>query len=550
MNEKKLSELVAGAQHFNDESASKKKHVFDSLQQSNFKHPKLLEKYHHFLMFSLAYPENAELLQLAKNALEQLIKNLKTLKISQKQKIEQSGLPYTSTYGAYSYSLVYWLIHTYPKQVKLLYFDEGGQHPKEILKHCLNPAEFDLAANDYLSPLKWLEVMSGLTNKQELLNYLVLQFSRLKVSDTVKDQLFESLKIHVQFKPLKAEASIALGNIEVSKPFFHTDPLLKKFDEQQLISKKLPAATKLSSQEKQKVIEKARLALFLLNRETDPVTCCDEDGLTYFELERGLSIALFSMLPERRLALDAYMGFMMFKNGYPMAYGGAWIFAGRSLLGINIFESYRGGESAYVFCQLLRTYKQLYTIHYFEVEPYQFGKNNPDGIKSGAFWFYYRFRFRPSDADLNELATEEYKKIQQQKGYRTSAQVLKQFTESTMVLQFDQTKKTMDVSSVSQFISAEIGRLYKGDRIAAAHWCNEHLKKHYALDVKKMSKVAKIGYAYLSFFVAFCIRHDKLNAAEKKLIVNFIQEKGNSESDYLVLSNQIPFNKCLVNELL
>jgi len=54
--------------------------------------------------------------------------------------------------------------------------------------------------------------------------------------------------------------------------------------------------------------------------------------------------------------------FMMFKNGYPMAYGGGWLFGKRSLLGINIFESFRGGESAFVFAQLLRTYKNALAL--------------------------------------------------------------------------------------------------------------------------------------------------------------------------------------------
>ncbi len=121
MNEKKLTELLASAQNFNGASASKKRQVLDDLSQTNFMHPKLLEKYHHFLLFCMAYPESQELVERAKTELDKLTKNLKRLKISQKRKIEQSGLAYTSTYGAYSYSLVYWLIEAYPKQVSLLW---------------------------------------------------------------------------------------------------------------------------------------------------------------------------------------------------------------------------------------------------------------------------------------------------------------------------------------------------------------------------------------------------------------------------------------------
>ncbi|MBK9983286.1 MAG: hypothetical protein IPP15_12935 [Saprospiraceae bacterium] len=62
----------------------------------------------------------------------------------------------------------------------------------------------------------------------------------------------------------------------------------------------------------------------------------------------------------------------------------------------KIFSNpFRNGESAFILAQLLRVYKHVFKLSYFEVEPYQFGLDNPEGIASGAFWFYYRFGFRP-----------------------------------------------------------------------------------------------------------------------------------------------------------
>jgi hypothetical protein len=53
-----------------------------------------------------------------------------------------------------------------------------------------------------------------------------------------------------------------------------------------------------------------------------------------------------------------------------------------TLFSTSFFESFRGGESAFVFSQLLRSYKQSFGANYFEVEPYQFGKNNPEGLNA------------------------------------------------------------------------------------------------------------------------------------------------------------------------
>ena len=92
------------------------------------------------------------------------------------------------------------------------------------------------------------------------------------------------------------------------------------------------------------------------------------------------------------------------KHGFPAAYGGSWILGRRANFGMNIFEPYRGGESGMMMCQVLRAYRQAFRADYFEVDAHQFGLDNPDGIASGAFWFYHRHGFRPTDADLAALA--------------------------------------------------------------------------------------------------------------------------------------------------
>jgi len=362
-------------------------------------------------LFYLAYPGNQEIKDLAQLEMERLGESIKNFSDSKKAKLDLSGLVFTNTHGGFSISLIKWLLKEFPGTASVHSFDEEGIHPREILKHTLGEMEFELTSDEKLKPEAWLAKASGTKNPVKQLQWFVKQFEKIETSDLIKDQLLDSLKLYVTITPSDKKFSRSFGKIN-HPTFFHSQGILKKFDEAALIHKKLPSPKKLSAQQKHEIINASRVALCLLNRETDPVTYCNEDGLLYYELEHGLSIALFSMLPERRLPLESYIGFMMFKNGYPMAYGGGWLFGKRSLLGINIFEAFRGGESAFVFAQLLRTYKNAFGADYFEVEPYQFGKNNPEGLQSGAFWFYYRFGFRPVDEKLNQLATEEFQKIQ------------------------------------------------------------------------------------------------------------------------------------------
>ena len=152
----------------------------------------------------------------------------------------------------------------------------------------------------------------------------------------------------------------------------------------------------------------ARATLALLARETDPVTWPAVDGVRWFDLGRGMTIALYPMHPARRFALDSHVGFLLFKNGLPVAYGGGWPFLGSCRIGVNVFPAYRGGESALLFCQVLRTYAQRYGVARFVVEPYQFGAGNREGLQSGALWFYWRLGFRPVDARAAALGAAEF----------------------------------------------------------------------------------------------------------------------------------------------
>jgi hypothetical protein len=199
-----------------------------------------------------------------------------------------------------------------------------------------------------------------------------------------------------------------------------------------LLDQKIDLPAKLSKQEYTKLIAVIQNTMTLSMREIDPVTYLDKQRVKLFHLENGLSMAIGGMYPERQLPLQSYVSNTLFKNGYPISYGGAWVFGKQALFALNIFEEYRGGESKYVMTQILRVYRQLFGISYFEEEPYQFG--NEDALMSGAFWFYHKFGFRSLDKTINQLAEKEVLKIKKDKNYKSSLNVLTQLAAGYIAL--------------------------------------------------------------------------------------------------------------------
>src|SRR4030095_3503620 len=101
-------------------------------------------------------------------------------------------------------------------------------------------------------------------------------------------------------------------------------------------------------------------------------------------------------------------------------------------IGLNVFPSYRGGESQYIFQQVLELHQKVYRLRRFSIDPYQLGKDNDDGIRSGAFWVYYHAGFRPIQKDQRQLADAEALQIKSAKNYRTRPSVLRKLDTSRM----------------------------------------------------------------------------------------------------------------------
>jgi hypothetical protein len=203
----------------------------------------------------------------------------------------------------------------------------------------------------------------------------------------------------------------------------------------------------------------------MLGRETDPITHADVPRTRYYDLGRGIAMALYSALPTRRGALDSHIGYVLFKNGVPIGYGGGWPFLGTCKIGINIFAPFRGGESAFLMVSVLRAYAQLFAVERFVVEPYQFGAGNREGLDSGAFWFYFRLGFRPVEPELRALALDQFDRMRRTPDYRTSRSMLRRFTRSDLERPVvPGAAAACDAASLSHATTTWIGNRFHGRR--------------------------------------------------------------------------------------
>lgn len=385
---------------------------------------------HDALLFAVAYPASAEVHAAASEGLLRLERKLKAAlaRSSQlREALQDSGLPGCATIGLYSLTHARWLLRHRPRAVALHSLDAPAEEAAELLRPLLTQAEreaLDLFDGDAT------ELAAALFGEEPLVG-LIAAIDTGIANDHLREALFARLQPYLR---ISGAAFPALAGLRGPShpPFIHASGLEKGADLRAIVDEPIAGPLPLSGKQRASLIANARAILCLMQRETDPVTYAQEAQA--FHMGRGLVIALFHMDAAHRLALESYVGFMAFKNRVPLGYGGAWLFPGRSKVGINVFPALRGGESAWFFAQLLRLYRQRFGVGVFEAENYQLGHGNPDGIKSGAYWFYHRLGFRPWSTRLDRIAAREQERMMKRKGYQPPLRVLKELVADGLVL--------------------------------------------------------------------------------------------------------------------
>jgi hypothetical protein len=450
------------APRFDAAAHTAKREALAGLARVALRESAALVRYHEVLLFLLAHPSDAALLAQVEAELRRLAAFLRARRGRHADLLEGEGLPFVDMTARFTHDCVRWLMSHPHLRVEI----DGYEDPKADLNDVLRLT---------LPTVERSETTAGLDNdglldalgvpRARRLAVVIQELARFDALPYVKDQLFDALGLFVKLRPSDRRASRAFNRLSVPALHFQHD-LVRDFDAVTLMNRALPALRVLDRAALEHVMHVLKTTFVLTSRETDPGTYLDERALTVVDLERGLTVAVYGMVPARQLPLESYVGFTLFKNGLAAAYGGAWLLGPRASFGMNIFEPYRGGESGFMMCQVLRVYRQLFGASFFEVDAHQFGLDNPDGIATGAFWFYYRYGFRPLDAALARLAEHERAKIKRTSGYRSSEKTLLRFTGSNVALNFGGPVPT-HVFDLLVPVTRMVARRYGGDRQAA-----------------------------------------------------------------------------------
>lgn len=430
-----LNELEECRYRFGRDAATRAARLLARGRSARFNDVASLIRFHEVLMVLRAFPPRARVLRQCEGLLNTFWRRVGRLQadgadMDEFDPLEVSGIVGTTMQDTLGFDLIRWLVRRIPPKVEIAWDDYDDERAMGAVWPRVIPLlEEDAFVEASIPWRKWLDTAQGGTAKSPA--WLVERIDGLSLSATEKARLYDSLRMPVRWKLENSRLSRTRNWKSGGRVFYHPEPLIARKDVSlaRELARRPPALKRLSSALGQAVIDLIREVMLVRYRELYGTTLGDPRSVVRAEVGRGVEIYLWNLLPGRRLPLRAYVAGLTVKNGVPINYIEAIGLFEWMEVGFNTFYTFRGGEVAWIFAQVLRCLCHLMGTTCISMYPYQLGQNNDEAIESGAFWFYRKLGFRPGRADLLRLVEREEARIARDPKYRTSARVLRRLAD-------------------------------------------------------------------------------------------------------------------------
>jgi len=492
--------------------------------------------FHEILCFLRAYPDSPEVLGWVEKSLAEFPARVDHVKDrgspSELKRLRDTGIAHTTVYYAFPYPMAKWLVAHFPDAVEMDWEDaEGLDKIRSFLPLLVTYAENDALDDEGLSLQNWIATARG-DRKGSGLQWLLEALERSPLSRDIRRHLYESAEILLGWELREPAASRTLAKSPTDRIFHHQGSLLRgQFDFRGEIQKPLPGVRPVPRKRAEGLIHLFNCALAVRNRELHPLLYADPRDVFMAEAGRGLQILLVGVIPEFRLPLEAYYSFLVLKNGVPVGYGGGGPVFDRLEIAGNIFETFRQGESVYIFSQVFRTYRELCGSRYFLIPRYQVGYENEEALQSGAFWFYHKLGFRPVEPRVRALSEEEQRKITADPAHRSPRKILERLAQSDMVLILDadggDPPRDLQPGNIGLLVTHEIACRFAGNRAVAVRENTRHISRVLVCSGwRRWPAPQRLAMERLAPILALIPDLEHWTAEERRILVRIIRAKG------------------------
>jgi hypothetical protein len=532
---KPIGELVSIASQYGGTSAAKKLALLAELAQRSLDKAREVSMLHEMLCLLRAYPDNAEVL----GQVEDMLLGFPARQDlhEHREELADTGIAGTPIDYNFYWPTAQWLTRRWPEQ---LHIDWSALETEAQLERMLSQMVLysETPALDGLGyPVQdWVQRLKG--EHETDAAFIVRRTAALSLSEHLREALYDNLDLPMRLEhggdsPSRSRAKYAWRRtVFLSKSRKRTRPSIKR------AARRAPLEVrKVSAREGEKLVDLAREAMITRARDLDAIAHAEPRDVRLVDCGDGLSYVALGVRPERRVLLESIYVFLALHNGVPIGYFQAATFLGASDLNFNIFDPFRGAGSADVYARGVAMVCHLLGSTVLAVDSYQLGADNPEALRSGAFWFYYKLGYRPEDPDVRAVLRGERAAMKRDPSHRSSIATLKQLAAHPLYLHLERNPdpgKLSYTADIGMAVANHIASRFGSDRERAQATCSRQAAR--LLGVSSLSDFKaneRMAWQRWSPLVTILPGLTDWSAAEKRALVAVIKAKGGRrESDY------------------
>jgi hypothetical protein len=535
-----LRDLERRKDRFDPASARIKLQRLRELARARYARADQVRRLHEVLCFMRAYPDSAGVLHAVESILDGFDRRSDLR--AHREALAYSGIAGTTLWFPFFYPTALWLAERWPTQLILERADTtAGESIASLLPALLTPVEAHGLRESKLPGFAALDAVRG---DETDATFLVRRVAAMPTDERTREAYYDAINPSCLLLAGPDTPSRTRAKYHAVQPAWQTQPLRRARPDLASEVQRGPHAVRRASQtEAAALIALAREAMATRKRDLDAFAYANENDAWWVEDDGGLAFTLIGMQVERRAVVPAIYGGLMLQNGVPVGYHQSDLVGRSAAVSFNTFETFRGGEAAHTFARLLAALAHAFGARSFSIEPYQLGKDNDEGLASGAWWFYAKLGFRPRARAGSELAREEFALVERLPGRRTPPATLRALAAHHLFFDLDRRRPAPLITPATVGLAAarHLTNLAGSDRdagVAQACAAAQAMCGLHSLDgFSAAERAAWESWAPLLSMLPI----GDWTPVERRSLVRLVRSKaGESERDYVRLFAELP----------
>lgn len=502
-----------------------------------FRRARDVERFHEALTFLRAYPDDPDLLKEVESLL--IAFHARSDLRRHRAALADTGIAGTSITYTFFAPTALWLATRWPSALSIDWENvENAEKLRRLLPLLALESEQPGLDEHELTEREWLDRLRGPGETDA--TFLVRRLHALPMSNRVFEVTYEDLALPLRLAPGADTPSTTRAKYSRSRVVYPTGPVARTRPKLPDEIHRAPVDVRLlDPREGAWLIDLAREAMVTRSRDLDAFAYGDPEDVRLFDFGDGLELACIGTLPDRRLLLEAVYGFLILRNGVPISYALASALFRSSEVAYNVFETFRGADTAWVYGRVLATVHHLFQSDSFTVYPYQLGHENEEGLESGAWWFYQKLGFRPRDRNLLRLMNRELERMRARPKHRSSLQTLKTLSSKNVYYFVGPPREDvigiLPLGSIGLAVTGYLAERFGSERERARQVCSGEAARLLGVSLaKNPSAGQRLAWERWSPLILILKEVARWSEEDKGALVEVVRAKGGRcESDFV-----------------